>query len=182
MHALLMCGGKGLRLGKGEKPLFKVCGLRLIEHALREFDDFEIIAVTSSNTPMTEKFLKDEGVEVFRASGDSFIADYQEACREMSIAEPVFVACTDLVYFKPIAGKVLEVYLRSKARALRVVSDEEPIGVNIIDAFFIDEEQEEEIYSVGKNVVVNINTIEDAKRAEDLWTFMKKREKNWLTD
>lgn len=182
MHALLMCGGKGLRLGKGEKPLFKVCGLRLIEHALREFDDFEIVGVTSPNTPMTEKFLRERGVEVFRASGGGFIADYQEACREMSIAEPVFVACTDIVYLKPVAEKALDVYLKSEARALKVVADGEAVGINIIDAFFIDEEQEEEIYNIGKDAVVNINTIEDAKRAEEIWTSMRKRGESWLRD
>ena len=51
-----MCGGKGKRLGTGEKPLFKVCGKRLIEYALDELKNYEIIAVTSPYTPETEKF------------------------------------------------------------------------------------------------------------------------------
>ncbi len=179
MLALLMCGGRGLRLGKGEKPLLKVCGFRLIEHALREFEEFEIVAITSPSTPLTEKFLKREGIEVFRADGCGFIEDYQKACMELSLSEPVFIACTDIVYFRPIADAALEKYLRSKARALRVVMDREAIGVNIIDAFFIDEEQEEEIYSVEKDSVVNINTPEDVRRAEDLWMSMKRKGKDW---
>ncbi|WP_202319281.1 TIGR00454 family protein [Archaeoglobus neptunius] len=174
MNALLMCGGKGTRLGSGEKPLFEVCGKKLVDHAIYEFDNFEIVAVTSPNTPQTEKYLDDFGIDYYRASGKGFIEDYREACTELSICEPVVVACTDLIYLKRgIPEKIVEAYLKSPKRALAVYVDSSPAGINIIDAFFIDEEQEEEIYILGRNSIVNINTVEDVKRAEELWTTMK---------
>jgi len=175
MLALLMCGGRGERLGRGEKPLFEVCGMKLISHALKEFKNFEVVAVTSPNTPQTEKFLLESGVEVYRASGKGFIEDYREACLKLSIKEPVFIACTDIVYLKKgIPEKAFEKYMESNKMALKVVMNGKPVGLNIIDARFIDKMQEEEIYNIEKNSIVNVNTLKDVKRAEELWNMMKK--------
>jgi len=175
MHALLMCGGRGERLGRGEKPLFEVCGMKLIEHSILEFENFDVLAVTSSNTPETERFLIDEGIDFYRASGKGFVEDYREVCVEMSIVEPVFVACADVVYIRRgIAEGALERYMTSTKRALRVDMGGEPVGLNIIDAFFIDEPQEEEIYNVEENSLINVNTLKDAERAEKLWITMRK--------
>ncbi len=60
MLTLLMCGGRGTRLGKGEKPLFEVCGMKLIDHSLLQYRDFDIIAVTSPHTPATEGYLAEK--------------------------------------------------------------------------------------------------------------------------
>ncbi|WP_290597631.1 MULTISPECIES: TIGR00454 family protein [unclassified Archaeoglobus] len=175
MHALLMCGGRGERLGRGEKPLFEVCGMKLIEHSIVEFENFDVLAVTSPNTPETERFLMDEGIDFYRASGKGFIEDYREVCVEMSIAEPVFIACADIVYIRNgIAERALESYMTSTKRALRVVIGGKSVGLNIIDAFFIDEAQEEEIYNVEENSLINVNTLKDAERAEKLWTMTRK--------
>ncbi|MCS7130969.1 MAG: NTP transferase domain-containing protein, partial [Archaeoglobaceae archaeon] len=78
-----MCGGKGERLKAGEKPLFKVCGLRLIDHALNALSSQEIIAVTSPYTPKTEEYLKNRGIKTFRATGNGFIEDYTEAIKQL---------------------------------------------------------------------------------------------------
>ena len=183
MNALLMCGGRGLRLGRGEKPLFKVCGVRLIEHSLAEFENFDALAVTSPHTPETEKFLRELGVEYYRASGRGFIEDYIEVCIELSICEPVFVACTDIVYLDHgIPDRMVEYYLKSTKRALKAVMNGEAVGLNIIDALFIYHEQEEEIYNLRRNCIVNVNTLRDAARAEELWMFMRKKGAGLLRD
>ncbi|WP_456468023.1 TIGR00454 family protein [Archaeoglobus sp.] len=175
MHALLMCGGRGERLGRGEKPLFEVCRRKLIEHSLLEFENFDVLAVTSPNTPETERFLINRGIDFYRASGKGFIEDYREVCVEMSIVEPVFVVCTDIVYIKGgVAERAVEKYMMSTKRALKVVVDGNAVGLNIIDAFFINEEQEEEIYNVEENSLINVNTLKDAERAEELWTMTRR--------
>ncbi|MDI9643419.1 MAG: NTP transferase domain-containing protein [Archaeoglobales archaeon] len=168
MLALLMCGGKGERLKAGEKPLFKVCGQKLIDHALNALSSQEVIAVTSPYTPQTEKYLQNLGMVVFRAKGDGFIEDYTEAIAGLSIRGPVLIVCSDLVYFrKGIIEEIVSHYTKCGKKALKAVKNGEAIGINIIMA---EEkgEQEEEIYIVED--VLNINTLEDAKKAERLWT------------
>ncbi len=177
MLALLMCGGQGKRLGVGEKPLFKVCGKRLVDHALTEIHT-EVVAVTSPYTPKTERYLRELGVEIYRASGKSFVEDYMEACIEMQIVEPVLIVSSDIVYLKRgLIDDVIDFYLKSEKMALKVVKGDLPVGINVIDAFFIDYSQEEEIYIIGENDIINVNTMEDAKRAERLWTCMRKKER-----
>lgn len=167
-----MCGGKGTRLGKGEKPLFEVCGMKLIDHALKAFRNQAILAVTSHYTPRTEEYLIKRGVEVFRARGIGFIEDYRECATSLSLKGPVIVASTDIVYLREgIIEEVVEFYRRCGKMALRVVKNGEPVGINIVVADF-EGEQEEERYIVEE--IVNINTVEDAERAEKLWTSMRK--------
>lgn len=174
MLALLMCGGKGERLNAGEKPLFKVCGFRLVDHALRALSSHEVIAVTSPYTPKTEEYLKKLGVRVFRASGKGFIEDFNEAIRSLSLRGPVLIVCSDLVYLRDgVVDEIVSYYNKCGKKALKAVKDGEAIGINIISA---EEEgkQEEESYIVED--VLNINTPEDVKKAETIWNTMKKDE------
>lgn len=170
-----MCGGKGERLKAGEKPMLKVCGKRLIDHSLSELKDFEILAVTSPFTPNTEKYLESIGVKFYRAKGRGFIEDYIEACKILRICEPILIVSADLVYFrKGILKEVVNFYKISGKPALKVVSANRPIGINVVDASMIDYEQDESIFIISEEDVVNINTIEDAKRAEEIWKLREK--------
>ena len=167
-----MCGGKGERLNVGEKPLFKVCGNRLVDHALRALSSYEVIAVTSPYTPNTEEYLRKLGVRVFRARGLGFIEDFSEAIKTFSLTGPVLIVCSDLVYLREgIIDEIVSHYAKCGKKALKAVKNGEAVGINII---FAGEEgnQEEESYIVED--VVNINTPEDAKKAENLWTTTKK--------
>lgn len=172
MLSMLMCGGKGTRLGKGEKPLFEVCGMKLIDHALKAFRNHSIVAVTSPHTPKTEEYLLKKGIKVFRASGKGFIEDYRECIVSLSLKGPVIIASVDIVYLRDgIIEEIVEFYRRCGKMALKVVKDNKPAGINVILAD-IDGEQEEESYIVED--IVNINTVEDAERAENLWISMRK--------
>ena len=172
MLALLMCGGRGERLKAGEKPLFEVCGTRLVDHALRALSSYEVIAVTSPYTPNTEEYLRKLGIRVFRARGLGFIEDFSEAIETLSLTGPVLIVCSDLVYLREgIIDEVVSHYARCGKKALKAVKNGEAVGINIVFAGE-EGEQEEESYIVED--VVNINTLEDAKKAENLWTTMKK--------
>lgn len=172
MLALLMCGGRGERLRSGEKPLFRVCGLRLIDHALKALSSQDVIAITSPFTPKTEDYLKTTGIRFFRAKGKGFIEDYTQAIKTLALKGPVLIVCSDLVYLRDgIIDEIVSYYRVCGKKALRAVKNGEAVGINIIIA---DEEgeQEEEIYIVKD--VLNINTLEDARKAEKLWTMKKK--------
>ncbi|MEG9194577.1 MAG: NTP transferase domain-containing protein [Candidatus Methanoglobus sp.] len=171
MLALLMCGGKGERLNAGEKPLFEVCGLRLVDHALKALSSHEVIAVTSPYTPSTEEYLRSLGVRIFRASGTGFIEDFNEAIKKLSLRGPVLIVCSDLVYLREgIIDEIVSYYYRCGKKALKAVKDGKAVGINVIYAE--EGEQEEESYIVED--VININTLEDARKAENLWNTMKK--------
>jgi len=169
MKALIMCGGRGTRLGMGEKPLVSLAGRKLIEYVLDELwicDD--VFAATTKNTPETEKFLKEEGVEFVRTSGVGYIEDMVEALRKLSIAEPMLIISADLFIAKDsLISDIVDYYNCSTARALQTAyPDGSAVGINILDGMFLDDEQEEIIYRVNKEDVVNINTPEDLKKAE----------------
>ena len=176
MLALLMCGGKGERFKIGEKPLFKVCGITLVEHSLRELMNYEVIAVTSPYTPKTEEFLRTLGIDVYRARGRGYIEDYKEVVLELSIVEPILIISSDLVYLRRnLIDEVVQFYFRCDSKALSVVNSKGPVGINIIDAFFIYEEQDEEVYRIEDHDVINVNTLTDAKRAEILCSTSREK-------
>ncbi|MEM0350363.1 MAG: TIGR00454 family protein [Archaeoglobaceae archaeon] len=172
MISLLMCGGKGKRLNVGEKPLFEVCGMKLVDHSLKALKKYKIIAITSPFTPRTEKYLRDKGYEVYRAKGAGFVEDYRECINSLSLKGPLLIVSSDIVYLRDgIIDEVVDFYRNCGKIALKVIKDGQPVGINIVIAE-IDGEQEEESYIVED--VININTLDDAKRAEQLWTSMRK--------
>lgn len=85
IDALVMAGGKGTRMGSNaiEKPMQPIGGkptvLRVIEAmwGSRHIDD--ILVSVSSNTPDTERFLQDLGVETICTSGNDFMNDMHTA-------------------------------------------------------------------------------------------------------
>ncbi|MEM2462208.1 MAG: NTP transferase domain-containing protein [Archaeoglobaceae archaeon] len=172
MLSLLMCGGMGKRLKKGEKPLFEVCGKKLVDHALEALRNHEVIAVTSPYTTRTEEYLRAKGVKVYRARGRGFIEDYREAISGLKLSGPILIVCSDIIYLRDgILDEVVYFYQKSNKKALKVVKNGCAVGINIIVAEE-EGEQEEESYIVDE--VLNINTEEDARRAEIIWTMMKK--------
>lgn len=165
-----MCGGEGSRLKAGEKPLFVVCGKRLVDHSLEELADFEVVAVTSPKCPKTEKYLRSLGVEVYRARGSGFVEDYVEACRSLQIREPVLIVSADLVYIRRgLLKEVASFYASTRKPALCVLAGGKPVGINVVHAAMLDSAQEEDIFIISERDVVNVNTLDDARRAEALW-------------
>ncbi|MBR2394360.1 MAG: NTP transferase domain-containing protein, partial [Candidatus Methanomethylophilaceae archaeon] len=76
-----MAGGKGTRMGSNaiEKPMQIVGGkpvvMRVVE-AMQGCKNVDNILVSvSSNTPNTERFLQDMGVEIICTSGNDFMED-----------------------------------------------------------------------------------------------------------
>ncbi len=165
MIALVMCGGRGKRLGMGEKCLVRVGDKRLIDYVLDELWFLEVYGVTTEFTPMTEEYLKSQGIRCIRTSGRGFVEDMREAVVKEGLFEPILVTAGDLVILKRgLMMEVVEFYNSSNLPALRVESRGKPVGINVIDGYFYDTYQEEAVMEV-EDEVININTPKDLIRA-----------------
>ncbi len=172
MFAAVMCGGRGSRMklpfrGAGEKPLVEVCGKKLVDYVLDELTDLNVIAVTSPNTPETERYLKDSGVETIRAPGKGYVSDLLWFVREYNLTFPLLVLSSDLVFFENVLDFVIEKYVSSDCVALSCVSGGKNVGINVIDgyhSFFSDSTQPEMKLEVKG--VFNVNTREDVAFVE----------------
>ena len=99
MIGLIMAGGKGTRMDRdGEKLLLTHKKKPVIMHvvnALQNSDCFtKIIAITSPNSPKTEKILKEAGVDTISSLGRDFASDLNEILIQLD--DFVFVTSGDL--------------------------------------------------------------------------------------
>jgi adenosylcobinamide-phosphate guanylyltransferase len=96
VDALLMCGGRGTRLDRGEKPLFEVGGEPMVDRVLRALETSrveEVRAVTSPHAPETAAHLA-ERVPTVETAGDGYVADLGSALERVD--RPVLTAVADL--------------------------------------------------------------------------------------
>lgn len=98
MIGILMAGGKGTRMNlEGEKLLLKY-KKPIILHvldSLKTSDCFSrIIAVTSDNSPNTQKLLKEQNIEIFETPGKNFVEDLNLVLQ--TIDDDVLVTSGDL--------------------------------------------------------------------------------------
>ena len=90
MEALVMAGGKGSRMGfcGVEKPMIEVGGVYTVErvvNALKSSKHIDKILVSvSPNTPDTERYINDMGIETIRTSGEDYVEDLHDSFRILS--------------------------------------------------------------------------------------------------
>ena len=98
MIGLIMAGGRGTRMDSNEEKLLLKYKKPVILHvvdALQNANCFsKIIALTSSNSPNTEKILKETGIDIISSRGKSFVSDLNEMLQQLD--EIVFVTSGDL--------------------------------------------------------------------------------------
>ena len=98
MIGLIMAGGKGTRMDTNEEKLLLKYKKPVILHvvdALQNANCFsKIIALTSLNSPNTEKILKETGIDIVSSRGESFVSDLNEILHQLD--EMVFVTSGDL--------------------------------------------------------------------------------------
>jgi len=98
MIGLIMAGGRGTRMDSNEEKLLLKYKKPVILHvvdALQNANCFsKIIALTSSNSPNTEKILKETGIDIISSRGKSFVSDLNEMLQQLD--EMVFVTSGDL--------------------------------------------------------------------------------------
>jgi adenosylcobinamide-phosphate guanylyltransferase len=96
VDALLMCGGRGTRLDRGEKPLFEVAGTPMVDRVLAALSASRVAAVTavtSPHVPETTTHLQGR-VPVVETAGDGYVADLTAALQRVD--RPVLTAVADL--------------------------------------------------------------------------------------
>ena len=87
MEALVMAGGKGSRMGYCgvEKPMIEVGGVftvkRVIDALSASKNIDKILVSVSPNTPDTERYVKELGVETIRTSGEDYVEDLHDSFR-----------------------------------------------------------------------------------------------------
>jgi len=113
MIGLVMAGGKGTRmqLDDEEKLLLNYKKKPVILHvvdALKNSNCFEkIIALTSPNSPKTEKILKEHGIDTILSSGHDLVSDMNEMLIQLD--DFVFVTSGDLPLLdSEIVKKIVE--------------------------------------------------------------------------
>jgi adenosylcobinamide-phosphate guanylyltransferase len=194
--ALVMAGGKGKRLALSEeKPLLQICGRPIIEYvleALKQAKKIEAIAVTVSPfTPKTAEHMKNSGVKVIKTPGKDYVYDMGYAVRKLGL-EITMMLPSDLPL---ITGEIIDhvvtsfehcrqpaltviVPMRTKEKLGLTIEysfklDDQivvPAGINVIDGKRIDDKELEQTYCLIDldAVALNINTVEDLKKAKHL--------------
>lgn len=132
-----MCGGRGTRLDRGEKPLFEVAGEPMVDRVLAalEASRVDVIhAVTSPHTPETAAHLEGR-VPAVETEGDGYVADLGTALE--AVERPVLTVVSDLPLLAgDVVDRVLDVYdaeCRAESSSLTVCAPtalKEALGVS----------------------------------------------------
>jgi len=103
-----MCGGRGSRLGPGEKPLRPVGGVPMVDRVRTALDASaldRIYAVTSPHAPGTAAHVDLPTIE---AAGEGYVPDLQAALADDRVSRPVLTVAADLPL---LAGCVIDAFL-----------------------------------------------------------------------
>jgi len=191
MHALIMAGGAGSRLARGEKPLTLVCGRPMISYITSAFRAArcEPVVVVSPKTPMTANWCRAHDIAVIQTGGEGYIEDMVSAVRNLEEDTSLIISVADIPCITPaLITTILRSYhdcgkdaLSTWVPAHRVKScrggmpyheriggvEACPAGVNILRGEGIDAEQEEFALLLDEpRLALNINTREDLARTE----------------
>ena len=98
MIALVMAGGKGIRMNLSNEKLLLKYKKPVILHvidSLKDSDCFsKILAVTSPNSPKTKKLLQENKVDIFDTPGIGYVEDLNMVLQD--IDDQVLVTSGDL--------------------------------------------------------------------------------------
>ena len=191
MIGLIMAGGKGTRMTSEEEKLLLTYEKPVILHvvdALQKSNCFtKIIALTSPNSPKTEKILQETGIETLPSPGESFVSDLNQMLQQLD--DVVFVTSGDLPLLDShIVKTIVELYepeetwtsivttlsfaltLRSqkslgiKSDSIVAEDDYAHTGISIVDAKKItnfDSVKEKFVILDDKRIGLNLNTKDD---------------------
>lgn len=141
VDALIMAGGKGTRMGSNsiEKPMQSVGGkpvvMRVVE-AMRGCENVDhIIVSVSNNTPNTERFLQEIGVETICTSGNDFMDDMHTAFGVLG-SEFVLTCPSDLPLVRSYTLDSFIGYFRPEMEsAIAVVDKDVVVNTGITPSF-----------------------------------------------
>ena len=195
MDALVMAGGKGSRLNRGEKPLVRLFGRPLIEYVVSCLTDSlavsegRILVATTNNVPLTSRWARERELEVVETAGKGFVPDMVEAINQAGVKEPILVIMADLPLVTPdLIDQIIEIYDQRPEPALSTHTPLHlhtkmgrrpdtlfnyqgqlivPSGINILEGANIRDEQEDYHLIMERiELALNVNVTEDLKLCE----------------
>lgn len=191
MRALIMAGGAGSRLRRGEKPLLPVCGRPMVSYITDTFRSAgcEPVVVVSQRTPMTANWCRAYGIPVIRTDGTGFVEDMVSAVRMLKEDSSLVISVADIPCITPsMIMTILRSYHDCRKDALSTWVpahhvktcrggmpyheqiggvDACPAGINILRGDDIGAEQEEfALLLDDPRLAMNVNTREDLARTE----------------
>jgi adenosylcobinamide-phosphate guanylyltransferase len=103
MLALILAGGKGCRLGIGEKPLVTVCGEPMLSYVIDAFTcaGHEPVVIASPACPYTANWCRAHIVPFYTAAGKGYVEDLVEAGVALEAEGPLFTCVSDLPLITP---------------------------------------------------------------------------------
>ncbi|MBT8507692.1 hypothetical protein AZH53_04575 [Methanomicrobiaceae archaeon CYW5] len=190
MHALIVAGGAGSRLGMGEKPLVRLCGKPLLSHVTDAFSaaGTKVTVITSSRVPFTENWCRATGIPYFRGGGNGYVEDILECAACLELGNPFFTCVADLPGISVEILRRVEASYRASGKVACSVwvplsafdragtqpgysmgiagTPAVPSGLNILHGAYLEEEQEElQLIIDDERLALNINTERDLMAA-----------------
>jgi len=187
MIGLVMAGGKGTRMQSDKEKLLLKYKKPLVLHvidALKNSNCFEkIIAVTSPNSPQTQKILSENNVKIIETLGDNFVTDLNYVLKQLD--DYVFVASGDLplldenivrqivadsntkkIWTSVVTTKSFQSSLNLEPECLISLNNEEHVhtGISVVNASKIqnfDSVDEDYLIINDKRICLNVNTKTD---------------------
>ena len=187
MIGLVMAGGKGTRMQSEKEKLLLEYKKPLVLHvvdALKNSNCFEkIVAVTSPNSPQTQKTLTKNNVEIIETLGNNLVTDLNHVLKQLD--DYVFVTSGDLplldgnivkqivtnsnpekIWTSIITIKSFQSSLNLEPEYLISLNNEEYVhtGISVVNATEIqnfDSVEEDYLIINDKRVCLNVNTKTD---------------------
>jgi len=191
MYALIMAGGAGTRLNRGEKPLITICGRPLLSYVIDAFEraGYNPVVAASLKTPMTLNWCRAQGIDFCKTDGAGYIEDMISAVRILDEEKPLFVSVSDIPCITPDIIQIISDSYCSSGKdaastwvpATLVTSCREgmpyreeingtgacPAGINILRGDLITQSQNElQILLDEPRLALNVNTPKDLADAE----------------
>lgn len=195
-----MAGGRGTRLGNGEKPLVQICNTPMLVHVLTAFRDagHDPVVVVTDAVPVTRNWCRAWGQNYVNTQGNGYVEDLNEAAEILEISGPFFCSVSDIPCILPQTLKAIEsAYRNVGVPALSVWVPERlvsrfggkptysmdvdgvtavPTGVNIFHGAHIGVPCcEVQLLLDASDLALNVNTREEVVAAED---YLKKNVQN----
>ncbi len=176
MDAVVMAGGKGERMGGGEKPMALLDGRPMLDYVLKAVLGSRSIGrayvAVSPHAPLTSRYVReypDDRVVAVMTPGQGYVEDTAYATEAIGLYEPFLVISSDLPLVTPdIIDMIVSEYAKCGKEALSVWAAGAAAGINIVHGAHMGRAQEEYRLTLSGMTFINANNRKDLTVCEQL--------------